>query len=671
MSRSPTHPAQRAMLGNACVSCATRKVKCDRQAPCSACRRHALSVFIGSSQTRKRKATEERSSAIERLRHYESVLRDAGIPFEPFDTARTDRSTADSTAQTPGEAARQKGDEGEEEASLALQQGKLITHDANKKYYEHQLLASLGDELKDNSNGLAMSAPSTGLYSSYLLLGSMASSPPAEFPSKAEIFKLWSTFCDNVDPLTKILHIPSTNALLTQSLRSEESGIVSQKLQGLIFAICACAAMSIGENECQAMLGSSISLESLIAATAASLVESSFMQSLDLITLQTYVLFLTALQRGCEPSCFWTLVGIAIRIAQTIGIHQDGTKFSLPPYETEMRRRLWWYIVSLDIRATEMAGSGKPAIPQSWTTTLPLNVNDEDISPDMATFPSEHHKVTEMSFPLLRYETSRFLQAPGNGKLSGNHEDTATGSSFSYSRIESLEKCFEERFLRFCDPVIPLHVLLTVTARSTICKLKRISEVFHADKKCLHSPNNTETKISYGIKMLQYDELVHATKSSEKFRWYVVNYFPWGAVIGILKAITAQATWNDAKETAWNHIKDVYNHHPEFSLRSSGVSGVVSKLTLAAWETRLQASNSMIIPTLPGFVERLYSHCNQSSNLFNAGTPSSEYNNAATHINPGLIPGDQQLHQASPWESQDLDVILWDSIIFPFNQIEN
>ncbi|EFE42394.1 fungal specific transcription factor, putative [Trichophyton verrucosum HKI 0517] len=609
---------------------------------------------------------------MERLRHYENVLRDAGIPFEPFDTERMDKSTTDSTAQAQGEAARQKG-EGEE-ASLALQEGKLITHDANKKYYEHQLLASLGDELKQNLHGMPIRAPSTGLYSSYLLLGSMASSPPAEFPSRSEIFKLWSTFCDNVDPLTKILHIPSANALLTQSLRSEESDFISQKLQGLIFAICACAVMSIGDNECQDMLGSSISLESLLAATAASLVESSFMQSLDLITLQTYVLFLTALQRDCEPSCFWTLVGIAIRIAQTIGIHQDGTKFSLSPYETEMRRRLWWYIVSLDIRATEMAGSGKATVPQSWTTTLPLNINDEDISSDMATFPSEHLKVTEMSFPLLRYETSRFLQAPGNGKLSGNLEDTIAGSSFSSSRIKNLKRCFEERFLRFCDPVILLHVLLTVTARSTICKLQRISEVFYAsDKNRLHSLNNTETKILYGIKMLQYDELVHATKSSEKFRWYVVNYFPWEAVIGMLKAITAQETWNDGKETAWNHIKDVYNHHPEFSLRSSGVSGVVSKLTLAAWETRLQTSNSMMAPKLPGFIERLYSHCNQSSNLlpFNARTPSLEHNHAATHISPGLMLGDQQLQQTSFWEPQDMEVVSWESIILPFNQVEN
>lgn len=148
MLPSPTHPEQRAMLGNACVSCAMRKVKCDRQAPCGACKKTRLEcIYRAPPQTRKRKAILEQSSIIERLRHYENVLRGAGIPFEPFDTERMDRSTTDSTAQAQAETVRQKGEEGEEEASLALQEGKLITHDANKKYYEHQLLASLGDEV--------------------------------------------------------------------------------------------------------------------------------------------------------------------------------------------------------------------------------------------------------------------------------------------------------------------------------------------------------------------------------------------------------------------------------------------------------------------------------------------------------------------------------------------
>ncbi|KAM5440543.1 hypothetical protein McaMca56_000773 [Microsporum canis] len=283
------------------------------------------------------------------------------------------------------------------------------------------------------------------------------------------------------------------------------------------------------------------------------------------------------MQCDCESSCSWMMVSIAIRIAQTIGIHQDGTIFSISPYETEIRRRLWWYIVSLDIRATEMAGSGKSVVPQSWNAPLPLNINDEDISLDMTTFSSEHTKVTEMSFPLLKYELSLFLQDPGNGKFSGGLEETRTGTSLLHARIARLEKCFEERFLWFCDPVIPLHVLLTVTARSTICKLQRIAEVSYADKDQPRILTNPETKFSYGLKMLEYDKLVHSTKSTQRFRWYIMNSFPWGAVIGLLKAITGQTTWDETKEAAWHHLEDMYQHHPEFCFRSTEICGVAGK----------------------------------------------------------------------------------------------
>ncbi|KAM5441986.1 hypothetical protein MferCBS31731_002815 [Microsporum ferrugineum] len=496
------------------------------------------------------------------------MLRDAGISFDSFDSEKDGQATP----------------------SPAQQSGKLIAYDAGQKYYEHRFLAHLGDELKQNpEDDMSVQKPSARLYPSFLFLGSMASCPPAKFPSVSEIFKLWPFFCENVDPLTKILHVPSTKVLLTQTLQPGASCPIPKKIEGFIFAICTCAVMSLGDNESQRLLGTRASLESFLAATATSLVESSFMQSLDIITLQTYVLFLTAMQRDCESSCFWTMVSIVIRIAQTIGIHQDGTIFSISPYETEIRRRLWWYIVSLDIRATEMAGSGKLVVPQPWNAPLPLNINDEDISPDTATLSSEHTKVTEMSFPLLKYEMSLFLQDPGNGKFSGGLEETRTGTSLLHARIARLEKCFEERFLRFCDPVIPLHVLLTVTARSTICKLQRIAEVSYADKDQPRVLTNPETKFSYGLKMLEYDKSVHSTKSTQRFRWYIMNSFPWGAVIGLLKAITGQTTWDETKEAAWHHLEDMYQHHPEFCFRSTEICGVAGKLTLATWEIRLQA----------------------------------------------------------------------------------
>ena len=31
-----------------------------------------------------------------------------------------------------------------------------------------------------------------------------------------------------------------------------------------------------------------------------------------------------------------------------MGLHRDGSKLGLKPYDTEMRRRCWWQIVVLD-----------------------------------------------------------------------------------------------------------------------------------------------------------------------------------------------------------------------------------------------------------------------------------------------------------------------------------
>jgi Fungal specific transcription factor domain len=54
----------------------------------------------------------------------------------------------------------------------------------------------------------------------------------------------------------------------------------------------------------------------------------------------------------------WILLGVAIRAAQSLGLHRDPSNFSVSLFEAEIRRRLWWYIVSLDSRTGEDHGNG-------------------------------------------------------------------------------------------------------------------------------------------------------------------------------------------------------------------------------------------------------------------------------------------------------------------------
>src|SRR5690242_19811923 len=117
----------------------------------------------------------------------------------------------------------------------------------------------------------------------------------------------------------------------------------------------------------------------------------------------------TSMLLTADPSSLGTLMGSAIRMAQSQGLHRDGTALGLSAFETEMRRRLWWYIVTLDERLTELAGSESSSF-RFTDTALPSNVNDADLEPDMPKLPRERTGASEMTFCLVKYEIARFMR---------------------------------------------------------------------------------------------------------------------------------------------------------------------------------------------------------------------------------------------------------------------
>jgi hypothetical protein len=49
------------------------------------------------------------------------------------------------------------------------------------------------------------------------------------------------------------------------------------------------------------------------------------------------------------------MLGVAIRIAQRMGIHSESALAKCTVFEAELRRRLWWSLVLFDTRISEMA----------------------------------------------------------------------------------------------------------------------------------------------------------------------------------------------------------------------------------------------------------------------------------------------------------------------------
>jgi hypothetical protein len=78
----------------------------------------------------------------------------------------------------------------------------------------------------------------------------------------------------------------------------------------------------------------------------------------------------------------WPLVGLAIRIAMSQGLHKEPSLFqigNIDSIQVELRRRLWHQIVYLDFRSAEGKGQEPTISEDDFTTLLPCNIDDDDL----------------------------------------------------------------------------------------------------------------------------------------------------------------------------------------------------------------------------------------------------------------------------------------------------
>ena len=69
------------------------------------------------------------------------------------------------------------------------------------------------------------------------------------------------------------------------------------------------------------------------------LARADFVNKTNLTVLQAYVIFLMIVPIVDSPRFVWMMTGLAIRMAQALGLNKDGTRDpSLSPYQVELRR---------------------------------------------------------------------------------------------------------------------------------------------------------------------------------------------------------------------------------------------------------------------------------------------------------------------------------------------
>jgi hypothetical protein len=106
--------------------------------------------------------------------------------------------------------------------------------------------------------------------------------------------KMLNFYIDRVDPLMKLLHIPTFWSTLTNALQSPRD--MSKGLEALIFAFYLATTTSLDDNECCCLLGEPKLIICARYNTAArqALVKASLLKTSSLMTLQAYLLFIVS-----------------------------------------------------------------------------------------------------------------------------------------------------------------------------------------------------------------------------------------------------------------------------------------------------------------------------------------------------------------------------------------
>lgn len=84
-------PAAKPQRVLSCILCAQRKVKCDRRSPCSNCIKSGVQCVSAATIPRQRRRRFPERELLDRLRHYERLLTEHDIPFEPLHASQANR----------------------------------------------------------------------------------------------------------------------------------------------------------------------------------------------------------------------------------------------------------------------------------------------------------------------------------------------------------------------------------------------------------------------------------------------------------------------------------------------------------------------------------------------------------------------------------------------------
>ncbi|KEQ95326.1 hypothetical protein AUEXF2481DRAFT_4942 [Aureobasidium subglaciale EXF-2481] len=424
-SNNDNRVAKRNRRPLSCSICRARKLKCDRQQPCSSCAKKGESAscdyspVISKEKSRSRSAVNSNDAAASRLQKLEDLVNGLMHATPPSNFVVTPPSSSNSPQiDPPAYLATSAG-------GHLSQQGAYVggTHWASILERIHDIRSVMDSDLSDVPSEPALKADPLFGQERLLTIDEVL----VALPERQIVDTLVSTYFK--ESFLSLTFIHSGKFQREYEGFWKDPSSASFCWLSILFSIMFMAAkiatargQLAPSDPCDTKRAGALRLATKCLVTGQYLKAQPY--SVEALLFHFHCIYALHADPDIQP---WPILTMATRLAQKMGYHRDPRHLSakLSPFESEMRRRAWHYIEIFDI--TMSANQGIPAMinEDECDCQFPINLLDEDFDENTSVMPPSRSDTTHipMLFFNCKAEAVRLLRPIIRHALSSRRYD--------------------------------------------------------------------------------------------------------------------------------------------------------------------------------------------------------------------------------------------------------
>ena len=302
-------------------------------------------------------------------------------------------------------------------------------------------------------------------------------------------------------------------------------------------------------------------------------------------------------------------LGLAVRIAQRMGLHDESTYGRCSVLEAELRRRLWWSLVIFDNRMCEMSNCLKATLLlPTWDCRVPSNINDFDLRVETKTTPRVGDAPGQAIFAAVRSQIADYVRH-SHWYLNFNTPALKTLSRKNQPAQDVFEEYVEEQYLQRCNPEDPLHAMTIWTARGLLAKNRMWDHLSKFPRPSIHQTDSErDIGVSRALRIIECDTKLFSSTATRRFQWYTKTFSFFPAYIHIVQDLRKRPLSAHAPR-AWTVMSEDWEarHHGTLELQGNPFFTMFSRNVMQAWEAREAAllHRNLALEPLPGIVAEM------------------------------------------------------------------